>query len=138
MIGLKNWTIALVWSAVLAGAIFVIDGDTIEQDGVQYRVLGYDAPEIKRVQCPEERELGIKCADRLIGLIRECGATIELPGTKSKCGFNRPCAILKVGGKDVKDRMIDEGCAVHYKRGDPKPSWCPPTVVPTYKPQPGC
>jgi hypothetical protein len=40
------------------GQVEVLDGDTVRVAGETFRLVGFDAPETYRAQCPSERELG--------------------------------------------------------------------------------
>lgn len=46
--------------AVIEGrGVAVLDGDSLLVDGVEWRLIGYDAPEIERATCEGERRTGI-------------------------------------------------------------------------------
>lgn len=115
-------------------ALRVVDGDTVHQGFSKFRMKGYDSPELGHAKCPEEYALAVKATNRLIELIRQCGVEIVPLGTS--CKWGRECAILKVGGKDVADRAVEEGWGQYWNGRWPKPEWCPAPVA--YKPKPGC
>jgi endonuclease YncB( thermonuclease family) len=53
---MRTSSVAVNLMAALFAAIIVIDGDTVEQDGRRYRLLGYDTPETgSRARCVHER-----------------------------------------------------------------------------------
>jgi micrococcal nuclease len=91
-------------------AILVIDADTVEQDGVRYRLMGLDAPEIGQAKCPAERHAGIEAAARLLQLIGERGAELE-PAGKRRDKFGRGLVRWMVGSKDWAEIAIGEGHA---------------------------
>jgi len=127
----RHWQAAL-FAFVLAGlsitasadpieprAITVVDGDTIRVQGETFRLVGFDAPETYRAQCPSERELGNRATFRLQQLIAgggidleavECSCPIGTQGTPI-CNYGRSCGILRVRGMNVAEIMIGEGLA---------------------------
>jgi endonuclease YncB( thermonuclease family) len=85
-------------SRITSDAVRVIDGDTIRirHERPDVRLVGFNAPETRRANCPWERELGDKATRRLrdVGLIliREnlavsfvCGQTSCPPTPKPWC-----------------------------------------------------
>ena len=62
--------------ATLANAsqIDVLDGDTIRVAGETFRLVGFDAPETHRAQCPTERELGNRATFRLRQIVAAGGS----------------------------------------------------------------
>jgi endonuclease YncB( thermonuclease family) len=119
--------------------IRVIDGDTIRVFNMQpnVRLVGFNAPETRRAKCDIERELGDKATRRVRDLVRNESLDFEYvdcscpAGTEETpiCNYGRSCGILRAGGKDVGEILIDEGLAVSFKCGatrcpkTPKP-WC--------------
>ena len=81
-----------------AKLIRVVDGDTIDAAvdvgfGItvtqRFRVDGYDAPEIYKPSCPQEREHGIKATNRANILLRNNNFIIEsskVPGIYGRYG----------------------------------------------------
>ena len=49
----------------------VVDGDTIRLGRRRVRLIGIDAPEIAGAQCPAERALGERAANRLLALVNQ-------------------------------------------------------------------
>ncbi len=104
----------------------VIDGDTLRRDGVVYRFYGFDAPEIHRAQCDEERALGLRAKARMEQLVRDPAAVSIEPLPKRE-KYGRVLARLWIGRADVASIMIAEGLALPYFGGH-KPSFCQPRV----------
>ena len=107
--------------AAALATILVIDGDTVEQAGVRWRLYGIDAPEIHRARCPAERQAGILAAARLIGLLKAQGGRLEaVPGRRDKYG--RQVGRLLLGdGRDWAAISVAEGHAV---AGDRRHDFC--------------
>ncbi len=61
---------------VAAQAVTIVDGDTLRLDGERVRLIGVDAPEIHRAECPVERILGETAKAELARLT--AGHTIHL------------------------------------------------------------
>ena len=116
---------ALLLRSDIMQPIVVVDGDTLRRDGVVYRLAGFDAPEIHRAKCDEERALGLRARDRMAELAATPGAILEALPKREKYG--RTLARLWIGDKDAGEIMIVEGPAQPYD-GRRKPSWCRPGV----------
>ena len=116
----------LVFSISIANAlpldqneVEVLDGDTIRVAGETFRLVGFDAPETYRAQCPSERELGNRATFRLRQLVAEGGLDLEQiacacrTGTEGtfRCNYGRSCGVLRVRGQDVGTMLIAEGLA---------------------------
>jgi endonuclease YncB( thermonuclease family) len=87
----------------------VLDGDTIRIAGETFRLVGFDAPETYRAQCPSEHELGNRATFRLRQLVAGGGIDLERvacacrTGTEGtpRCNYGRSCGVLRVRGQDV-------------------------------------
>lgn len=110
-------------AALLAGAIFVVDADTVDMDGRRYRLAGFDAPEIGFARCGSERELGIRAAARVIDLIRYAKQA-DLVSLGKQAGWGRTLGRLTIDGKDLRDFAIEEGWGVPYDVKAGRKSWC--------------
>jgi micrococcal nuclease len=104
-------------------AIGVLDGDSITVDGIEWRLLGFDAPEIDRAKCEGERRLAIIARARLGSLIAAHADTLELTDSGERDRHKRPLARLILGGTDAGRTLIAEGLARPY-RGGMKKGWC--------------
>jgi len=63
----------------------IVDGDTGWENGVKWRSLDVDAPEIDHAACERERRLGIEARDQLRALMAG-GYTIEWEKRKGRFG----------------------------------------------------
>jgi len=115
----------------------VLDGDTIRIAGETFRLVGFDAPETYRAQCPSERELGNRATFRLRQLVADGGLDLQrVPcscptGTEGTphCNYGRSCGVLRARGQDVGTLLIAEGLARLYVCGrtscPARQAWCP-------------
>jgi endonuclease YncB( thermonuclease family) len=92
-------------------AIGVLDGDSITVDGIEWRLLGFDAPEIDRAKCEGERRLAIIARARLGALITAHAGDLELTDSGQRDRYKRPLATLVLGGADAGRTLIAEGLA---------------------------
>lgn len=106
--------------SVPSSPIEVIDGDTVRQQGITYRLVGLDTPERgDRARCDYERNQAEAATRRLRALISSGRADLTRvacacrPGTEGSknCNFGRLCGTLTVGGRDVGQILISEGLA---------------------------
>jgi endonuclease YncB( thermonuclease family) len=137
--------LALVLSFVAAVAnaapiepsrVEVLDGDTIRVAGETFRLVGFDAPETYRAQCPSERQLGNRATFRLRQLVAGGGLDLERIacacrfGTEGtlRCNYGRSCGLLRAHGQNVGEVMIAEGLARPFLSGrtscPSREGWC--------------
>ena len=114
------------WRAIFAAlaAILVIDGDTVEQAGVRWRLVGLDAPEIHGARCAEERRRGIIAAARLITLLEQHGGTLERSAERRRDKYGRALGRLTIGGEDWASIAIREQLAVPFSGHGRRHDWC--------------
>lgn len=116
---------------LLAAAMMVsvYDGDTLKVDGVPYRMVGYDAPEIHG-KCDFEKSIASVAKLRLITYTRAPTATL-IPVKCVGSNFGRLCGKLIVNGKDIAPQMIEDGLGHPYNcKGKSCPkrlTWCSTT-----------
>jgi endonuclease YncB( thermonuclease family) len=68
------------------GQVEVVDGDTVRISGETFRLVGFDAPETYRAQCPSERELGNRATFRLRQLVAGGGLDLERIACSCRAG----------------------------------------------------
>ena len=103
-------------SAASAG-VRVVDGDTVDIDGVRVRVLPIDTPETWEPRCAGEAELGLKAKKRLIELLAGVTVTYEIDVTAGRDPYRRTLARVYADGKDVGEILMAEGLAVKWAPG---------------------
>jgi micrococcal nuclease len=105
----------------------IVDGDTIKVDGLTYRLVGYDTPELRSGKCVAERRLASKARLRLSQLASEPTARLQEVLCHGS-NFGRKCGIVYVNGKNIATVMVKEGFADNYwcgSTGCPKRrNWC--------------
>jgi len=123
---LSNLIVALGYCAASVAAAAepykVIDGDTLVVDGVRWRLVGIDAPEITHAKCPAERALGLRAKARLEQLLAgSAWSLVARPGQVDRYG--RLLGVLMLNGSHVGWTLIDEGLARLYYGGK-REGWC--------------
>jgi micrococcal nuclease len=103
-------------------AVRVIDGDTIDYDGLRIRIADIDTPEV-RGRCAHESELAARATARLRELL--AGGAIELhrlPSGRDEDRYGRKLRIVTRDGRSVGDMLVAEGLARTWTgRREP---WC--------------
>ena len=121
--------LALVLLAALAvhdmtGTIRVVDGDTVDRWIWRWRLVGLDAPEIRRAGCAAERAAGIAARDRLAAVLAQ-GRVVRLAPQRWRLDkYGRVLARLEVDGEDVATLLIAEGHARPYDGRSRRAGWC--------------
>lgn len=115
-------TVASAQAAPAVPLIEAVDGDSILVDGVEWRLMGFDTPEIERSRCEGERRVGLLAKRRLAELIASKQAmALTFSGQRDR--YKRPLGHLEVGGVNVRETLIAEGYARPYN-GGPRKGWC--------------
>jgi endonuclease YncB( thermonuclease family) len=97
------------------------DGDTLRCGQERVRVMGLDAPELRRPRCPAERSLARAARDRLAGLVAQ-GVTLRPMGRDR---YGRTLAVVRTrDGRDVAAVLIREGLARPYDGRGRRAGWC--------------
>jgi len=89
----------------------IIDGDTIELDGVTYRLNGIDAPE-QGQRCGNWR-CGVAATEKLAALVAGKAVRCDASGTD---GYGRTIATCFAGNVDLGKAMIEAGVAWAFHR----------------------
>lgn len=107
---------------ITVAEIRVVDGDTIEYKGINYRITGYDTPETRSAKCKSEKILGDQATQRLSQLIYK-SSSIELRAENGRDRYGRSLGQLIIDKQDVGPLLISEGLAKPYGGGQ-RQSWC--------------
>ena len=100
----------------IAGHVDVIDGDTIKIDGVNIRLFGIDAPELKQ-KCKDNKNIEWdcgKCARAFLqGMLAISEVKCEAQGNDK---YQRTVAICFINGTDVNKEIVKAGYGIAYKQ----------------------
>jgi endonuclease YncB( thermonuclease family) len=101
--------------ADIVGPARVIDGDTIEIQGLKVRLHGIDAPEHPQTCQKDGREwlCGDAATNALDALVR--GLRVEC-WIKDRDIYGRFVAVCTAAGKDIAGQMVEMGWALAYRR----------------------
>jgi endonuclease YncB( thermonuclease family) len=101
---------------------WVIDGDTVDGDGVRYRLANIDAPETgDNAKCFLERERGEEAKRAAIKLVRSANV-VAVRRTWRTDRFGRRVAFVLVDGADLGRLLVAQGLAQPW-RGK-RERWC--------------
>ena len=118
---------AVVAAGIVASApyeITAVDGDTVDRIW-RHRLVGYDAPEIRRPKCAAEREAGLAARVRLTELIAG-GRDVRLSRVQWRPDkYGRILGRLTIDGRDVAAIAIAEGWGRPYDGRTKAEGWCP-------------
>jgi len=100
----------------------IYDADTGWENGVKWRLLDIDAPELGNAACPRERQIGVKAKNRLIALMSR-GYRIDYSGNKDRTSDKRDLVrVILNDGRDAGKVLMSEKLAQKWpKRSNP---WC--------------
>ena len=99
----------------------ITDADTLKVDGVDVRLVDYDAPETFDPNCDAERNLGYQAVGYLNALMNRRAVRLEyLPGVDK---YYRRLARLYVGQDKAGDLLIAAGLAVPYDGRTRRTHW---------------
>ena len=105
-------------------SVRVIDGDTLQLNGVVYRIANIDTPETgPRAQCEDERRRAAAATEHARKLVVSA-RSIE-PQPERLARYGRVVAMVSLDGQDFGEIMIAAGHARPW-RGRREP-WCPLT-----------
>lgn len=101
-----------------------VDGDTIKSPaGVNYRLVGFDAPETFQAKSQRELDKGRLAKRRLQELMDSGEVTLEPVTDRGKDKYGRELARAYIGGENVADIMINEGHARAYDGKSKRQPW---------------
>ena len=96
-----------------ASQVRVIDADTVDIDGVRYRLHGIDAPEARQTCRAWGRTWDCGAAATEALMSRAEGMSCEGSGTDT---FGRTIGVCSSGGQDLNAWLVENGWALAYRR----------------------
>ncbi|AYG59391.1 thermonuclease family protein [Rhizobium jaguaris] len=98
---------------IQTGSFYVVDGDTLAQDGDRLRLLGIDAPEYRQ-QCQRDH-VGWACGEEARKALDKLMKTApaECRGSEHD-RYGRLLVTCKAGDVDINSAMVRSGMAVSY------------------------
>ena len=97
-----------------AGAVRVVDGDTLRIGSRRIRLYGIDAPEHAQ-SCADAAGRRYRCGDEAAAaLARLIGAERPDCAERDRDRYGRSVAVCTVGGRDLNRAMVAAGWAVAY------------------------
>ena len=100
-------------SSQIEGRGRVIDGDTLDVDGVRVRLWGIDAPEKRQVCRAEGRPWN--CGGLAVAALRSRSADVRCE-SKGKDRYGRVLGVCFESEQDVNGWLVSEGWALAYRR----------------------
>jgi endonuclease YncB( thermonuclease family) len=99
-----------------AGAVRVVDGDTIRIGTRRVRLYGIDAPEHAQ-SCADASGRHYRCGDEAAAaLTRLIGDARPDCAERDRDRYGRSVAVCRIGGRDLNRAMVAEGWAVAYSQ----------------------
>lgn len=94
----------------------VVDGDTLEVDGITYRLHGIDAPEAGQ-KCKAENGGSWQCGQAAIAQMEKLVASrVVLCDARGNDGYGRTIGACKADGKDLNAEMVSQGLAWSFRK----------------------
>lgn len=103
--------------AVMAGAVRVVDGDTIVVSGITHRIHGIDAPEVGQT-CKAISGKQWPCGKAALAEMEK----LVLSAARVKCddrgqdGYGRQLSVCRADGQDIGKRLVEDGLAWSFKK----------------------
>lgn len=104
------------WIDLGAGALQVVDGDSLRRGGTDIRLHGIDAPEYRQ-SCRDKHGAEYACGKQAANALRSLVGQREVSCTSIETDrYGRAVAVCKRGELDINAEMVRLGWAVAYSR----------------------
>jgi endonuclease YncB( thermonuclease family) len=100
----------------------VVDGDTIQVDGVRIQLSDIDAPDTWRPACDAQQELGDRAARRLLELLNAGPFVLESREARDHDSYGRELRVATRDGHSLGDVLVQEGLARPWQ--GTREDWC--------------
>jgi len=100
-------------------SVKVVDGDSLEIDGVRIRLKGIDAPEYLQY-CFDENKKKYECGKMSREYLEELTQSEDFYcKSNEKDKYKRELSVCYAEGKDINELMIKQGWAIPYRTKNP-------------------
>ncbi|WP_421424047.1 thermonuclease family protein [Agrobacterium rosae] len=108
--------VALLPASACASNVTVVDGDTLDVDGVRYRLHGIDAPEASQT-CLDRMASRWDCGQAAITMIKKLTSNGSVTcDARGKDAYDRTLAVCTAGGVEINSEMVRRGMAWAFRR----------------------
>lgn len=108
--------VALFSEPALAGQVRVVDGDTLQIDGVTFRLHGIDAPEAGQ-QCNDAGGGTWRCGDEATAHLEQLtGDATPICDNRGLDDYDRVISVCIANGVDLNRAMVTDGYAWAFRR----------------------
>lgn len=100
----------------------VLDGDTIQYEGVRIRVADIDAPETHDYRCAHELALGTAATERLLDLLNQGPFELRRQGFRDGDVYGRKLRVIERNHQSLGAILVDAGLARRWDGA--RHPWC--------------
>jgi endonuclease YncB( thermonuclease family) len=113
------FVVAFTWSAAAQDAAFgrasVVDGDSLEIQGIRIRLYGIDAPESSQF-CTLDHIAYRRGQRTAFALADKIGTRPVSCSRRDTDRYGRMVAVCRAGGEDLNSWMVEQGHAIAFRR----------------------
>jgi len=112
--------ISALWTFSAAAGVKVVDGDSLEIDGVKIRLVGIDAPEYLQI-CYDADAMAYECGQEALKFMQKMIDEAKARGDKIRCEqvgvdrYKRELSVCYAGKQNLNEEMVCAGWAVVYR-----------------------
>ena len=100
----------------------VIDGDTIQYDGMRIRIADIDAPETHHYRCERELALGTSATRRLLDLLNAGPFELRRQGFRDVDVYGRKLRVIERDHQSLGELLVNAGLARRWDGA--RHPWC--------------